>query len=518
MRKKLIFVLTISVGLLIFSGCSNKNTSSDISTTTVTDVSNPKDDDSYSENFSEDTIPEETTEYCLEFMNAREFSDGFAWAKAQNDWCIINTEGKITGRIPGQCEIISDFKGGYAVIAPSKDTNPHSNKIIISDTMGNAACTFEDYDEVVDYQALEYGIVIVKRTEDTFDRSGTFYYNLNIKTKELKELPWYEGYYRTEQIGLDEYFENGYYSCLDDGNRNTILNAMQFYNALTNELYSLENDEAIQQLNEGNNSGWEAFTKSGKRFIEKFYNTWAHSAGTVKIMFNELGVKSIGYPEYHVVEEKDDCVIMEYGSDSSRYNVLGEKDAEAEDAYYLYNLNKDTVEFINPNVSYFWKYFDYSEGRFAIYTWNNVRSFYVTVLDEDMNPIFTPIKVDDYDDYEYGYITHFMTKNYIYIRNTEDKLVTVVNLNSGETEAEYEESKILSVDEENDIIWLVVDSNIVCYDALTNKQLPLPDGSPIGGFHNNYVCLKVIISDEDGNSWTRYKFYDRNGVELVINI
>lgn len=498
MKTKKILALIASLTVIggINTGCGKSQYSQivnfKVDNSRVDDFEKVVSDSVYEESEIMSTEPATEAINCIE---ARDFNDGFAWVKTDEAWCIINTDGKIVGSVSGNSGIITDFMNGYAIIAPSTTTDEDSNELMIVNTEGNVVCTVEEYDSIYDYQALEYGVIIVKRFEDTFERSGTFYYALNVETGEAKSFPvfsgipagWSEGARGDYEIYLDEYLGNGYYSCFTDEKKDNLLK-LQFYNSVTNEIYDIENDMEKLGFNMHNVG---SFTSFGKRFVEE--SAYRINSSVAYIDFSKKSVMRVAEGNYHVFDVADNEVILINGDNT----YLDTAEADAVDAYCSCNLETNEITKWNPKVNYGWKYVTYKNGRIAITTRNEVKSDYITVIGEDMQPIFEPIKISFPNNYSDHYISYVMSDNYIYIQNNDDYITTVVNLETGE-KTEFSSSSIKFADQEHNLIFF----NDTCYDTLTNEALPLP-GCPSGIESDGYI---------------RYdnKFYDRSGTELII--
>lgn len=124
----------------------------------------------------------------MSIEEAGEFSSGVAWVKSEYYWNIIDTKGNIVKQFDSELKIVSNFKNGYSIIAPSNDTELAYARIVDHD--GNIVFDTSEngYKRIVNYSGLGDGSIILEKNIDTFEKSGDFFYHLNLNTEEITEL------------------------------------------------------------------------------------------------------------------------------------------------------------------------------------------------------------------------------------------------------------------------------------------------------------------------------------------
>ena len=198
------------------------------------------------------------------FKSAEPFSGGYAWVQKKEDcengiWKCIDTNGNIVFEC--KCNTVGPFSNGYAVI---------DNAYVI-DTAGNKLYDFgaEGY-ELIDTKPLDVGCLILSKDIDTYEKSGTFSYVLDMEKKTVTEIdlsgcsyytdsekwgPFFHQY-DYQSVDLLEYLGRGYYtlglkefdSFQDDGYPSSF-RMIQWYDVKNNQYINI--DSGIEFEDEG---------------------------------------------------------------------------------------------------------------------------------------------------------------------------------------------------------------------------------------------------------------------------
>lgn len=246
--RKLINVTLLVMVVCVLVSCgefisSNKQTDDVNESFNTYEVKNESQDIDKEQNRSE------SEDIVRIIRDAQPFSDGLAWIKLENEenWKCINEEGNVL--FEKECVFVDEFINGYAVIDFS----------IVIDSSGNDLYDFgsEGY-KLIDSQPLDVGCIILEKDIDTYEKSGTFLYVLDVDEKKITEIDFSDcAYYtaskkwgdfyrggegiRESNVGLCDYLGKGYYTLkLDDADYSSNFKMIQWYDVKNNSYINID--------------------------------------------------------------------------------------------------------------------------------------------------------------------------------------------------------------------------------------------------------------------------------------
>ena len=473
--RKLINVALLLVDVCLLGACGKSASSEQDS-----DV-NESFDGYNNENDSSDTVdvenqekPEEA-EKAVEIREAVPFSDGLAWIQLANEdnWKCIDEDGNVL--FEEEYGWPDEFIGDYTVV---------DNAVVI-DNKGKLLYDFksEGY-ELVDSQPLDVGCVILQKELDTYEKSGTFMYVLDVNEKKITEIDLSEcayftkgdgGYWENEKIQIVDYLGNGYftigdYDILDDDFGIRSFGMIQWYDVKNNKYVDIGNfgyDEDV-----GN--------------VTTYYKTSNPDVFCVHI----------GYiPEFYFVNIRTSDVenVIEYGEQYlCKYSYLGDniikyyKNIEDEIGSFLDIDTQETFTMIPDFEDY--DILSYNGNCFCVSLTNDIGTHYLAVVDKSGQTIFDPVEYDSESDFK----PCFWGNDFIFYNGEE---MCFVDTTSWKIESQIVMDIGNSDDDDEDALWkrmCLMDANspeVKYVVDLDKYSYYLPDGSEVAVETDNYPTV-----------------------------
>lgn len=387
--------------------------------------------------FSVGDTDEETENQSDEVIkDAVPFSSGLAWVKLEDDekWKCIDEDGKVV--FEKECESVDEFINGYAII---------DNSVVI-DSTGNTLYDFgaEEYD-LVDSQPLDVGCVILQKDIDTYEKSGTFLYVLDVTEKKVTEIDfsdcafftastkWGEFYKsNNEEIHLRDYLGKGYYTMglSDDSELSSNFRMIQWYNVKNNEYVNIDSEIDYADEDLPNTTIYFKTSDSNVYCVyivdaNKIYFINIDTCSVEEVMDGYIACTGFDYNLTGVYQE--DYLLQCY---------YGSSDGES----WLLDMN--TREKLKVHTEYDeYEIISYSEeaGALCISLINDVGTHYLAVVNMVGDTIFSPVEYD----YESQFKPCFWGNDLIFYNGEE---MCFVNTTSWEIENQI---KMSMNDEEN---------------------------------------------------------------------
>ena len=519
MKRIALVCLTFVMASASLYGCGSKEKTETVDNSVSTDsVTNDNESmnssnqtDIFKSNESNDV--ETTTEPALmTIANARKFNSNVAWVNSGSKWCIVDTDGNVINSFPSSYTIATDFEGGFSLIDPNATTYMSgrietSNEAKIVNSLGEIVFDLQanGYSGLTNYDGLSEGSIIVKKNIDTFDKSGDFYYHYDLNTGVEKEICPYEeesdkGY--KENCGF-EYMGDGFYiRTLWDGMNGTFYQSREvlvFHNYISDEVLSFrESPEIVNTLN-GNSTfkDWDTWRIDGELITEvndRFFviNLKDRTCTPANIDYSMVD-NTYGNYIAHTTE-------IGVGHFLCRWGDIIQINYETENHYF--DFVKNRYYHFEPNCDYECEIVDYRDGYFLVTTKNENNTAFFTILDENLNPLFSPKRYSD---------TTSLIKHYL-LSNEEDNSVTVTNLQDMTTLLMLDNAAICYTDNQNERIWTITNQNSTeCYDIKSGNLLFKLDGAYeiLSDYDSGYALIRETESNQ-------YMYVNEKGESLKI--
>lgn len=306
----------------------------------------------------------------------KEFYNGLAWGKVDNQFVCINTEGKVVFRLSEEYGRVNDFTNpNYTLIYTHNDKKAiidNTGKLITSD-MDNPA-----FDEILSKDVTS-GYAVVQKYVDTYEKAETQYGIINF------EGGWKLG------LSADNAFLQDFTTSIDEG-------VLQGYN----ELYFVNEGKKVTVIDSSQSRF--LFEADGNYYYTTSFNKYIKVDGTkleVKKLLDDAqilgdytnGLVPMKTTKYDKKQKKD---IVTYGF----YSADGKLQLKASgDVYKITEMSES--------------------GHYGIITRNNAGTQYLTIMDKEGNKVFEPIKG--------GIECRYLGENRFYIEyaneNGEDKYI-----------------------------------------------------------------------------------------------
>ncbi|MDE6034753.1 MAG: hypothetical protein K2G36_02440 [Ruminococcus sp.] len=396
----------------------------------------------------------EVPEKLLNIQEARQFNNGVAWVKSDNGWNIVDTEGNIVKTFDANYAVTTDFIGGYSIITVGSNVN----KIIVN-TKGETVLDLsaQGYTELYNYDGLDMGSVVVNKKLDSFDKSGIYHFHYDLNTQTEKEmLPAIE-LYRSPLI----YVGNGFYVISGKGATRKEYEQERFV------FHNYFNDTTLSFLDDAFEDG-----------VDEYHNYDVSRVGDFVVgHITALYRKSMTH-----TEDVEKCFTFDLVNNQSQqiltdgvcFDIPDDKiwnNGAYIDINYTHLFNDfETGQFteFKPNCDYRCDIQDYNNGYFFVTTENENRTEFFTVIDWNMNPLFTPKRYSD---------TTTFIKDYI-VYNEENGAGTIMYIPDNAVIKEFPDSEVIYTDKSNLYVWVRnKDNTVECFDIKTGNQILKLDGA-----------------------------------------
>lgn len=420
---KLYFFMVVILGI-IFNGCGKgesgqeKGTAIDEDHKLIHEYAGSDDKDKKKEN----VLTEEEVDYADQYTDIyikieSLFSDGYAWVKSNNRLYCIDETGNEVFKLNEKYSSPTEIINGYFIV-DSKYVLNMKEEIV---------CTIDDSYEVYDYQPLEVGCVILAKEIDEYERSGKFFYILDLETKNIEEIDLRNCNYYTkdrytytgnglgvsdEIAKLGEYIGNGKYTIVLPKYRNNyeinlaprIYSTIQFFDVKTG---------SIQECDPGLGDKYEGT-------INKIYNTDDKDVKYLTISNHTILRLNV---ENCQVLGKIDNTHEGWGFDTPETPKLIENNLlrilygnEDHSIFKYLDMNTDTMYELNTefqdsdvkNMEY--EVIAYKNGIFMLKMKNDAGSLYFVLVDERGKTLLKPTKYN----YAGMFSPSFLGKNVAY--------------------------------------------------------------------------------------------------------
>lgn len=461
-------------------------------------------DNSESDGGGDSISTEPTTEPLLMHIDdAREYSSGVAWVKSGTKWNIVDTSGTVKNSFSENYTIVTDFEGGFSIIDPDATIYMNgrietSAQAIVIDTNGDTVLDLQraGYSGFKNYDGLAEGSVILEKNIDTFEKSGDFFFHYDLNNGVEKEIC---SLWEDHEINNFRYIDNGFYIRRlygDISGENKLPNEILcFHNYSTGETLSLRDDPVIKDAL-GTNSE---------------YKDWSVFA------INDRAICDVNDRMFIINLQEKNCILatMDY---ESLGNIYLDTHTEIGFGTFLYNwgslirLNHyssdyfDVVQnkYVNliPNCDYECNLIDYSDGNFLVTTENENDTVFYTVVDWNMNPLFTPKRYKD---------TTTLLDDYL-ISDEDDGSVSITQISSMSTIKNISNSTVVYVDEMSKSVWINNNQETTeCYSIETGELL-----FSISGICDIYSDFNDGLALIVNNTLGEIMYVDTTGEQLKI--
>lgn len=440
---------------------------------------------------------------------AKDFSGGYAWIKPEDNdnWYCINTSGEVLFNI--NCWNPSNFIGNYADV---------DNTII--NNLGEAVFSYEDEGyQLVHSDSFDVGIAILSKELESFEKSGTFYYSLDLNSKEIREIDFSDCEYftkssreqsyddsRGEHAELKEYMGLGYYSIalVDNYGKQVhdpfIYDNIQLYDSKANRIVNIKADVEIP-------------IAQGISFLhtpveKEIYVVYGDMFQLIDLDSLTI-IKTISNDFHYSNQRLVDKYLYEY------YDVSIWSHDIVSGKWYCDLSTGEVIQLITPYDDSGYDVLFYQNGFFILSVKNDAGSSYITAVNKNGECVYQPALYDTSNLFEPQLVGNrivYYDGTKLYFVSTDDWQV----LNECETEIRCypKESKCYAYCyDEDDIGFTIVmgddwyytyydtDGKVICENL---RSTPSENG-----VNNGY--LKVGLSEDF------YEFWDSNGEKLIIN-
>lgn len=401
---------------------------------------------------------------------AGEFSDGIAWVDTgEEKWCI-DTEGKKIFEY--ECTTADPFVNGYSVVDGDR----------VIDKTGELVYNWkEEGYSLEDTRALEAGIIILSKNIDTYDKSGTFYYVLNLEKKEISEVDFqpfacYEENGVTNILTLDDYLGNGYYT-VKVATQSIFNNRCRLYEDKL-QLYDTKGKQMVEiQIPEASNAEFDSYS------TEDYKSAYF-------VLSRQLGKLDLSTLDYSIIVEN-----IPFSADVAlhRENIF---EIYYEGAYFFYDISNE--EYFPFKTKYDDKIEDvlaYKNGNFILRLKNDIESEYIAVVDKKGNTLMEPAK------FEYDVFTpQFVGDGMVYFN---EDITYFVNTKTWEVENQFE-ARLSHFDPNDDD------------DDLDEKEYQAQNGyMPEGDFGDDKDGSDIRCCEDRGTGYVFINTGDGDGAEAV---
>lgn len=481
-------------------------------------------DNSESDGDGDSISTEPTTEPLLMHIDdAREYSSGVAWVKSGTKWNIVDTSGTVKNSFSENYTIVTDFEGGFSIIDPDATIYMNgrietSAQAIVIDTNGDTVLDLQSagYSGFKNYDGLAEGSIIVEKNIDTFEKSGDFFYHFDLNTGIEKEIcadkeESDKGY--KENCDFD-YMGNGFYiRSLWDGMSGTIYQSKEvlvFHNYISDEVLSFRDDPSIIETLDGNTvfKSWDVYRVNEKLICDIndrfFFIDLNKKSCTPAIL--DYSVIDIDYIDTEIDMHVDingtdrDYVDIGNGYFLCRWGDLIRINYETENHYFDFVKNK--YHHFKPNCDYSCNIVDYKGDFFLVTTENENETIFYTVIDGNMNPLFSPKRYKD---------TTTLFDDYL-ISDEDDGSVSITRISSMSTIKNISNSTVIYVDEANKCVWINNNQETTeCYSIETGELL-----FSISGICDIYSDFNDGLALIVNNTLGEIMYVDTTGEQLKI--
>lgn len=456
MKKLMLFTLLLGIFTSTVS-CGGGDGVNNYTTTyakKVSETTKSQINDSVETEQKEITEPAtEVPEKLLNIQEARQFNNGVAWVKSDNGWNIVDTEGNIVKTFSDIYKT-TDFIGGYSVATVMDELyyydgyiNP-KNQIIVN---VNGEIVFdvlkEGYDGLYSYDGIDIGSVVVMKNLDSFDKSGDYYLHYDLNTKTEKEI-----FHNYPKVSVN-YVGNGFYTISDDYYDDEARKELfVFHNYINDNTISFDNEDIINDLSYDN---WTTYKMNNFIFgFVKYSDSYDNKIFTFDLQNKQYNSLSINehFTSKPLIKTCENMAVLG--------GWLG--------GIYACDLKTNQYIEFKPNCDYECDIQDYDNGYFFVTTENENRTEFFTVIDWNMNPLFTPKRYSD---------TTTFIKDYI-VYNEENGTGTIMYIPDNAVIKEFPDSEIIYTDKSNLYVWVRNNDNTVeCFDIKTGNQILKLDGA-----------------------------------------
>lgn len=392
--------------------------------------------------------------------DSEDFYNGYAWVKIDNSWSIINVKGEVIGCNPD----IKDIKTGFSKTGFSIVNDYQTSGLDIVNTDGNIIYTLQQNESILSYDEykpneivseMDYGYLFIVRNEDTWDRSGTFIYRLNLSNAQMEDRTylfkdpdddWFDPTISPVQNGwflISSYYE--FYNMPED-------KVFQFYKRENIEYdidYSLVHDEdKVYYLYDAN--GYDSLITTDNYIRLDFLESPEYSEDYTIFTFDDNDPENMIHNYAYLDTIKSGMLLH-------RETSINTDNQESLTGYelLLYDIDSNTVTKksspnIERNINFI--YYDESSQRVAVIAKNDVNSSYFNVLDKNGEPMLDWIACYNFNANIYN-ILHdnpfLLVDDYAFVYS--DFNTKVYDLNTGTLVKELP-GKIWSYDKNNQIL------------------------------------------------------------------
>lgn len=415
---------------------------------------------------------EPTTEPLLMHIDdAREYSSGVAWVKSGTKWNIVDTSGTVKNSFSENYTIVTDFEGGFSIIDPDATIYMDgrietSAQAIVIDTNGDTVLDLQSagYSGFKNYDGLAEGSVILEKNIDTFEKSGDFFFHYDLNNGAEMEIcsEWEEN-----DINGFRYIDNGFYvRRLYYGDENKLPNEILcFHNYLTGQTISFRDDQVIKSVFDNNSEyvDW-AVNRIGDFIFARVSVKGMRIKGFV-FNLDSMSCESIPMNDFAQVNV---ALGSGYYGNYSRADIWGnlanihvyDDLYDSEDYFYDFDAKKYTQ--FSPNCDYECKIIDYNNGNFLVTTENENDTVFYTIIDWNMNPVFSPKRYKD---------TTTLFDDYL-ISDEDDGSVSITRISSMSTIKNISNSTVVYVDKTSKCVWINNNQETTeCYNIQTGELL-----------------------------------------------
>lgn len=513
MMKKLCKIFVAMMILTLFGCGTNNNAAHDNANDGDEQITVGLSNDMFEKNETGDKGNNIDTEVSMDKQEilideAKDFSGGYAWIKLEDNdnWYCINTSGEVLFNI--NCWNPSNFIGNYADV---------DNTII--NNLGEAVFSYEDEGyQLVYSDSFDVGIAILSKELESFEKSGTFYYSLDLNSKEIREIDFSDcEYFTTDSYEqsysnsgyhaeLKEYIGLGYYSIALAKNYGTeiwspwVYKYIQLYDSRANKIVNIET--GVGELYRAGISFFHTLVRN------ELYVVYDDIFQLIDL--DSLTIKKTISDDFHYSNQRllDKYLYEYYDVSIWSHDIVSGK-------WYCDLSTGEVIQLITPYDDSGYDVLFYQNGFFILSVKNDAGSSYITAVNKNGECVYQPALYDTSNLFEpqlvgNRIVYHDGTK--LYFVSTDDWQI----LNEYETEIRCypKERKCFAYCyDENDVGFTIVmgddwhytyydtDGKIICENL---RSMPSENG-----VNNGY--LRVGVSEDF------YEFWDSDGKKLKID-
>lgn len=520
---KLICCFVMLCTMLVMTACSNTNSEKDNNKKNSTldseqgfgeensnkhDDENTEDDkENNEEKDSEEKVDEDEGEDGVTIIDALPYSDGYAWIKLSDssNWKCIDKNGKVV--FEKECESVSEFDRGYAVI---------NNQVLINNKGDEIYNWGEKGYELFDKSPLDVNCVVLRKSNDKSDEPKLYF--LDIENDKITELDFSDCSLFTDSVEwgnnyrewgskatVRDYLGNGYYAIGFVGDDYAC-------NYGTIQWYDIKNNEYVN-IDTGVKYSDDKFPNPALYFKTSNPNEYC-----VYVVYLER-MYFVNIETRKIVKTIDGWI----GSEGDSLNIVDAYPGEYLIKYFDKNdvgyfLDVNTKETFQLELNYEkCKVLSY-DGKYICVTFLVDDKWYLEVLDKDGNIVYNQVEYDAdvrFKPYFLGDYLIFYYENIMYFVNKADwKIENQVGMShEGMRSDENINERMYIKDKDSPDINYFVDNITYSYYLPSGEKIEILEGKCPVMLSSGMFEGKLLVKDDEKGC---YEYYNNDLSKLKI--